>query len=65
MPRNLEFQNQAQQLSDLFVKPAEQAFSCRPKAAFVSRGLPRTVGWNGAATFDEGRSNRTSNRNSL
>jgi hypothetical protein len=38
-----------------FVKPAEQAFSCRPKAAFVSRGLPKTEGWNGAAAFDEGR----------
>jgi len=25
------------------------------EARFVSRGLPRTEGWNGAAAFDEGR----------
>jgi len=25
------------------------------RAVFVSRGLPRTEGWNGAAAFDEGR----------
>ena len=32
-----------------------RGYSCAAKAAFVSRGLPRTEGWNGAAAFDEGR----------
>ena len=31
------------------------------EARFVSRGLPRTEGWNGAAAFDEGRWGRKSN----
>ena len=32
-------------------KPSEAS----AERAFVSRGLPRTEGWNGAMAFDEGR----------
>ena len=34
---------------------AAKAFRVPRRRAFVSRGLPGTEGWNGAAAFDEGR----------
>jgi len=37
---------------------AAKAFRVPRRRAFVTRGLPRTEGWNGAAAFDEGRANR-------
>ena len=42
----------AQPLGSRYARPRKPAASRR---VFVSRGLPGTEGWNGAAAFDEGR----------
>ena len=42
-------------VAELFTKSQNSCKFVSGVARFVSRGLPRTEGWNGAAAFDEGR----------
>ena len=42
-------------VGELFTKSQNSCIFVSGVARFVSRGLPRTEGWNGAAAFDEGR----------